>query len=126
MSWWKVTGRYCGKGSKKILVGGVVSMIRMSNLANHFDHDRPDVNDYCTYSPNAFRHRAHRHPFGHSMARQSASTLKNCYPSCVFGKHLDARPIYCLLYNLVQPRTQTKTWRCSSHHHDFPIRGESF
>lgn len=126
MSWWKVTGKYCGKGPKRILVGGLVSMIRMSNFTTYSSHDRADVNDYCTYSSNAFGHRAHHHPFGHSMARQSALTLKTCYPSSVFGEHPDARPIYCLLHSLVQPRTQAKTWHCSDQHHDFPTRGEPF
>jgi hypothetical protein len=124
VSWWKVTGRYCGKGPNKLFVGGIVSMIRMYDFTVHFGHDRADVNDYCTYSPNSFGRRTHRYPFGHSMARQSALTLETCYPSCVFGKHPDARPIYRLLHNLVRPRTQAKTWRCSNLHHDFPIRGE--
>jgi hypothetical protein len=125
VSWWKVTGKYCRKGPKRVFVGGVVSIIRMSDFTTH--DDRADVNDYCTYSRNSFGRRAHRHPFGHSMARQSALTLETCYPSCVFGKHPDARPIYRLLHSLVRPRTQPKAWHCSNHHHDsFPNRGEPF
>lgn len=127
MSWWKVSGRYCGKGPKRVFVGAVVSIIRMSDFTTHFGHDRADVNDYCTHSPNSFGRRAHRHPFGHSMARQSALTLETCCPSCVFGKRPDAPPIYRLLHSLVRPSTQAKTQRFSyDHYHDFPIRGEPF